>query len=178
MASLIGHGALGLLAARFGVPAARGRARALAAAGMVALSMLPDADVVGFKLGIPYPDPFGHRGATHSFLFAAVAGALAALAVRSPRLAPWCMALIATHPLLDALTDGGLGVALFWPLSDRRFFFPWRPIPVSPIGPGFLSARGLRVALTELVLFAPAYALALWPSRAPRTPPPSPPAAW
>lgn len=165
MASLIGHGAVGLLAARVGVPGQRLRVRALAALGMVALSMLPDADVVAFTLGIPYADPFGHRGASHSFAFAAVAGALVALAARAPRLLPVCVALIASHPLLDALTDGGLGVALLWPLSDQRFFFPWRPIPVSPIGPGFLSARGARVVVVELLLFAPVYALALWPRR-------------
>jgi len=168
MASLVGHGAMGLLAARYGAP---GRSRWLAALGMVALSMLPDADVVGFALGVPYPDPFGHRGATHSFLFALVAGALAAIAVRTPRLALWCVALIASHPLLDALTDGGLGVALLWPLSDRRFFFPWRPIPVSPIGVGFLSWRGMRVVLAELLIFSPVYALALWPRKAARLQP-------
>lgn len=165
MASLIGHAAVGLLAARYGVPDRGLRARALAAIGMVALSMLPDADVVAFKLGIAYSDQFGHRGASHSFAFALAAGVAAAVAVRSPRLAPWCVAVIASHPLLDALTDGGLGVALLWPLSDQRFFFPWRPIPVSPIGPGFFSARGARVVLVELLLFSPLYALALWPRR-------------
>jgi len=34
-------------------------------------------------------------------------------------------------------------------LGDR-FFFPWRPIHVSPIGVGFLSARGLAVLVNEL----------------------------
>ena len=162
MASLIGHGAMGLLAARYGAGA---RVRSWAALGMVALSMLPDADVVGFVLGVPYPAPLGHRGASHSFLFALVAGALVAFAVRTPRLAPWCIALIASHPLLDALTDGGLGVALLWPLSAERFFAPWRPIPVSPIGARFFSWRGGRVVLAELLLFSPIYALALWPRR-------------
>ncbi|HYV49135.1 MAG TPA: metal-dependent hydrolase [Myxococcaceae bacterium] len=160
MASLVGHGAMGLLAARYG---ANARAWSWEALGMVALSMVPDADVVAFTLGIPYSAPFGHRGATHSFMFAAVAGVAAALAVRSPRLIPWCVAVVATHPLLDALTDGGLGVALLWPFDLTRFFAPWRPIPVSPIGAGFLSWRGLRVTLAELVLFSPAYALALFP---------------
>jgi inner membrane protein len=162
MASLVGHGAMGLLAARFG---ARAGVRSWAALGMVGLSMLPDADVVAFALGIPYAAPFGPRGATHSFMFAAVAGTLAAFAVRSPRLIPWCVALVATHPLLDALTDGGLGVALLWPFSPERFFAPWRPIPVSPIGAGFFSMRGLRVTLAELVLFSPFYAAALMGKR-------------
>ena len=64
-----------------------------------------------------------------------------------------------SHGLLDALTSGGLGVALLWPISDARFFAPWRPIPVARIGAAFLSSRGLRVALTELALFAPAIAV-------------------
>ena len=162
MASLIGHGAFGLLAARYGVPSGRRWAVALA---LVALSMLPDADVVAFALGIPYAAPFGHRGATHSLLFALVAGGLVGAAARSPRLFAVCAALVATHPLLDALTDGGLGVALFWPLSNERYFSPWRPIPVSPIGAGFLSWRGVRVVLAELQFFLPVYVAALWPRR-------------
>ena len=39
-----------------------------------------------------------------------------------------------SHPLLDALTDGALGVGFFAPFSNRRYFFPFRPIKVSPIG--------------------------------------------
>ena len=39
-----------------------------------ALSLLPDADVIGFSLGVEYGDPWGHRGATHSFAFSLIAG--------------------------------------------------------------------------------------------------------
>jgi inner membrane protein len=35
---------------------------------------------------------------------------------------------------LDALTDGGLGVAFFSPFDNGRYFFSWRPVHVSPIG--------------------------------------------
>ena len=56
----------------------------------------------------------------------------------------------ASHGLLDALTDGGRGIALLAPFSAERFYFPWRPIHVSPIGLRFFSARGLDVALSEL----------------------------
>ena len=66
---------------------------------------------------------------------------------------------------LDALTDGGLGAALAWPFSDARFFAPWRPIPVAPIGVGMLSRRGLEVVLAEAVLFLPIFAVGLWPRR-------------
>lgn len=67
--------------------------------------------------------------------------------------------------LLDTLTDGGRGCALFWPFSEERHFAPLRPIPVAPIGLDFISERGFRVALVELVLFAPVFAYALWPRR-------------
>jgi len=72
---------------------------------------------------------------------------------------------IASHPLLDAMTDGGLGVALAWPFSNARFFAPVRFIPVAPIGAAFLSRRGLHIALIELVYSAPVLVYALWPRK-------------
>ncbi|EML7989719.1 metal-dependent hydrolase [Stenotrophomonas maltophilia] len=185
----------------------------LLAAGVIA-AMLPDADVLAFALHIPYADAFGHRGASHSLLFAFVLAALAAVlaffgsrrpwsaprnsgsrrpwsALRcqprlapteeamarsgsgrpwsavscQPRLAPakagptmastlqaavFVFVCAASHPLLDAMTSGGLGVALAWPWSEQRFFAPWRPIRVSPFAPQFFSARGLATVMSEL----------------------------
>ena len=64
--------------------------------------------------------------------------------------------------MLDALTNGGLGVALAWPWSDARFFAPWQPIKVSPIGIGFFSARGLDVMRSELTwVWLPAMVVAV-----------------
>jgi inner membrane protein len=48
------------------------------------------------------------------------------------------------------MTDGGLGVAFFAPFHNERYFFPWRPIAISPIGMGFFSERGLEVIISEL----------------------------
>ncbi|WP_127563668.1 metal-dependent hydrolase [Stenotrophomonas indicatrix] len=139
----------------------------LLGAGVIA-AMLPDADVLAFALHIPYADAFGHRGASHSLLFALVLAVLAALSAffgsRRPSSAPPCQPRLAStvqaaafvfvcaasHPLLDALTSGGLGVALAWPWSEHRFFAPWRPIRVSPFAPQFFSARGLATLLSEL----------------------------
>lgn len=135
-----------------------------------ALSMLPDADVFGFGFGIRYRDPWGHRGATHSIVFAlavaVVVGSIAA-ALRRPafRTAVFAACVVGSHALLDTLTDGGLGCALAWPWSNHRYFAPWNPIPVAPIGRRFLSPVGLSTALTELVMFAPVFLYALWPRR-------------
>jgi len=55
-----------------------------------------------------------------------------------------------SHPLLDACTTGGLGVAFFSPFSNHRYFFPFHPIKVSPIAVNsFFSDWGLRVLLSE-----------------------------
>jgi inner membrane protein len=85
----------------------------------------------------------------------------------SPRRTGLMAAVVLTsHGLLDSLTDGGRGVALLWPFSDERFFAPWHPIPVSPIGLGILTRYGAHVAVHELLLFAPILLYALWPRRA------------
>lgn len=118
-------------------------------------SMIPDGDVVAFALGIPYEAPFGHRGASHSIVFAAVIGLLLMLRewrlfARHGLLFTYLFLSAVSHPLLDMLTDGGLGVALFWPFSNERYFFPHTPIQVSPIGAGFFSPEGLAVFVSEL----------------------------
>jgi inner membrane protein len=54
--------------------------------------------------------------------------------------------------LLDAMTDGGLGVAFFAPFDNHRYFLPWTPIRVSPIGLGrFFTSRGSAVIRSELL---------------------------
>lgn len=130
-------------------------------------TLLPDADVLAFKLGIAYADAFGHRGFSHSLLFAGSCGLLAACACRllgcGPfKAAAWIALASASHSLLDAVTDGGLGVAWLWPWSEQRFFLPWRPIEVSPFVRGFFSARGLAVLASEARwVWLPCLALAL-----------------
>jgi inner membrane protein len=160
----IGHIAVGMTAARLG--STSGAPRWTAMAWWSLLALLPDVDVVGFVLGVPYRAPWGHRGATHSLVFALAVAALVACAASTRRLRPlrtWVIATIAlaSHGPLDTLTDGGLGCALLWPFDDTRFFAPWRPIPVAPIGMDLLSMYGALVAATELVLFTPLVAFAV-----------------
>jgi inner membrane protein len=125
-----------------------------------ACAVLPDIDVIGFKFGVRYADFWGHRGFTHSLLFAAllaggvvISGFWRGVAGLSP-LYLWTYFFLATasHGLLDAMTDGGLGAALFSPFDNHRYFFPWTPIRVSPIGvANFFSERGLAVLKSELL---------------------------
>jgi inner membrane protein len=152
MATIFAH-ALVPLAARAGLGSAR-ISKQLMGTALLA-TMIPDLDVISFLLGIPYGDAFGHRGFTHSILFAGLAGLIASFFAHplnsSKKAAFWLVFIsVLSHPVLDAFTNGGLGVAFFWPLSDTRYFMPWRPIMVSPIGvTSFFEARSLRVLTSE-----------------------------
>lgn len=123
-----------------------------------ALAVLPDIDVIGFRLGIPYGHMLGHRGLTHSLPFAAALAGAALLLFqgdewRARRLSLWMYLWLATasHGLLDALTTGGGGVAFFAPFDGNRYFLPGRPILVSPLSVRrFFTARGVAILSSEL----------------------------
>lgn len=165
-----GHIAVGLALGRCEAGASPARRLVASMSLFCALALLPDADVIAFKFGIPYAAPWGHRGATHSLAFAALVALAAAGGARGLRLPALRLGLLSflavgSHGLLDALTDGGLGAALLWPFSDARLFAPVRPLPVAPIGAGMLSGRGLYVVTVELLAFLPCWAYALWPRK-------------
>ncbi len=128
----------------------------LIAAG-VAASVIPDLDVLAFRLNVAYSSDYGHRGFSHSLAFAAVLGFLAVLIapwLRAKRLTSFLFVLVsaAWHGLLDMLTNGGLGVALLWPYASERMFFPWQVIQVSPLSLWqFLGLKGWRVIASELL---------------------------
>jgi inner membrane protein len=123
----------------------------------VAVSVMPDLDVLAFRYGISYASDCGHRGFSHSFLFAASLALLGACTFRyfhtSFGRAFWFLFLAAaSHGILDAFTNGGLGIAFLWPLTPERFFAPIQVIQVSPIGISrFLSPRGVSVLISEMI---------------------------
>jgi inner membrane protein len=122
-----------------------------------ALSLAPDLDVVAFRFGIPYGSRFGHRGFSHSLCCAALLSFLVAALGSSYLGVPWWLlasfawVVVVVHSLLDALTDGGMGIAFFAPFDDRRYFLPCRPVRLSPIGLAVFSRWGLRALLSEVV---------------------------
>ena len=135
-------------------------------------AVLPDADVLGFRFGISYDHFFGHRGFSHSFVFALLVSLLVVSIFFSARktfskhwwaLVFYFFIATASNGILDALTDGGLGIAFLAPFDNARYFFPWHPIPVAPIGIGrFLSPWGMRVLRSEvLLIWLPALAVVL-----------------
>src|SRR5437764_1575742 len=109
-------------------------------------SIIPDIDVIGFRFGVHYGDFWGHRGFTHSLVFAALLSSAAAFMlsrrgmVGIGRLALFAYLFLATasHGVLDAMTNGGLGVAFFSPFANSRYCLaslPSRAAPVAAHGP-------------------------------------------
>ena len=121
-------------------------------------SIVPDLDVIGFYFGVQYGDLWGHRGMTHSLLFAGLlSAALVAMWHRWKARAAqvgifvYLFLCTASQGVLDALTNGGLGVAFFSPFDSSRYFFSARPVAVSPIGiSAFFSEEAFHVLASEV----------------------------
>jgi len=125
------------------------------------LSVIPDLDVIGFRFGIAYEDVLGHRGFTHSILFAAIMGFATPL-IAFPRIKTLCrtwwivvvLAFMATlsHGVIDAFTDAGLGVGFLIPFDNTRYFAPWRPLATSPLSiTAFFSGPAIRILSNEFI---------------------------
>jgi inner membrane protein len=66
-------------------------------------------------------------------------------------LALFLFVVTASHGVLDAMTNGGLGVAFFAPFTSARYFLPFRPVQVSPISlAAFFTHRGVDKNLEQL----------------------------
>jgi inner membrane protein len=139
---------------------------------LVIVSNLPDLDVLMLRW-FPYSHPLSHRGLSHSLFFALIAALCITISCYLAGIVHgkiltliliWLLiaAVIGSHGLLDALTDGGLGIGLLSPLNVRRYFFPIRPIPVALLSPSSMfSSSMLHVYTVEVALFGP-FCLAAW----------------
>ena len=122
-------------------------------------AVIPDADVLGFFYGIDYADFWGHRGFFHSLFFSLVQAVVLGLvflrkyqilSLEWLKFVLFLFVIGASHGILDCFTNGGLGIALFSPFENSRYFFPYALVEVSPIGiNSFLGTRGLSVLISE-----------------------------
>ena len=185
-----GHIAVGLASGRFISTAPGQREQVLRNMGAaILLALLPDFDLIPLAFGVPDRGLCGHRGLSHTPLFALAVGVVvfAGLwlgkrrqrqlrdALRSASIA--CL-LVASHGLLDALAQGGRGLLLLWPLSSARFHFLWRPIPDAPTGLAFFSGIGMRHLAIEVCYFFPLVAYASYTSARTKTQLRPPVLAW
>ncbi len=173
MPTALGHAVVGIGLGAYAVSKRRTlRDNIVLTVTLAVVSVFPDLDVIAFSFGIPYHHPFGHRGVGHSLIAAAIISLffwsfmrwdMNLRAENSIGLRELAVATIVavSHPLLDMLTNGGLGIAVFAPFSFERHFFPIELIPVSPIG---LTKSLLPILYFEAKLFVP-MALGLWISR-------------
>jgi len=158
MASIISHVAAGAaLSIAFAPESASGRTWPVA----IAAAVLPDVDSLLYYFRISDSPALGHRGFIHSpFLGLLMSALLMFLFFRDEALfsGRWFRYFFvfflawASHGFLDALTNGGQGVAFLSPFSGKRYFFPWTPIQVSPMRiKSFFTPRGWSVFKNELV---------------------------
>lgn len=157
MPTAIGHSLIGLSLVPF--RPYKGQLLSTMLLSMAAAS-IPDLDVVGFEFGIRYGEALGHRGFSHSLVFGCLMGGFIAWKFfKSTRqsilkyflVSIYFSLICISHGVFDAMTDGGLGVGFFIPLDDTRYFFSYRPIPVSPLSvSAFFSELGWSILKAEL----------------------------
>lgn len=120
--------------------------------GSVVCQCLPDLDVLSYLFHIAPPHPLGHRGLTHSCVFALVAAILVTLCC-SRQLKPfsrrwwslygWFFLIAFAHGILDAMVDDRLGVAFLWPWTTQHYHLPWRPFLDYPLEASALVSMSL-----------------------------------
>lgn len=157
MASLFGHAAIGYGLSRAWLKKSGWKIVLLC----IICTIFPDADVIMFRFGVAYESPYGHRGFTHSIFFAVVFAVLITFLFFSghkhnnkKRVLLFLLFFLCTlsHGILDGMTDGGLGVEYFYPFDTDRYFFPFTPIKVSPLGVArFFSRYGWSVIKSEMI---------------------------
>ena len=150
MASIFGHSAVGYTLTKL---MDNKNLKWLLLAAIIS-TILPDFDVISFKLGIPYIHPLGHRGFTHSILFALLWALLLMSTLGRQNKTLWFLVIFlstVSHGILDAMTTGGRGVGFFIPFNNDRFFFPFQVIRVSPLGfKKFFSEWRMQVIFSEI----------------------------
>jgi inner membrane protein len=131
-------------------------------------SAAPDVDGL-FKhfLHIPASSIYSHRGAAHSLFVALAAGLVVPLFHRILRVRPLTAGVViaasmASHGILDMMTNSGQAVAYLWPLSSARMFADWRPIQSGSVQlPSLVVDVFTRFSSELLQLIIPMFAISL-----------------
>jgi inner membrane protein len=116
------------------------------------LPIVPDLDVFSMYA---YGSSLGHRGITHSLLFALLLSlVVTAVTARWFHVRWWSLAalflvIVASHGVLDAMTRGGENIPFFWPFGGR--YGNWGPLPVSDIAFDLPDPRYSRAIRAELL---------------------------
>ncbi len=117
----------------------------------VLLPIVPDLDVFvpNLRGGLS-----AHRGITHSLLFALLLSMVVAgiacrhVGVKWRWLTALLFALLASHGLLDAMTNAGARIPFFWPFGNR--YGHWGPLPPSDLAYSFPAPRASPALQAEL----------------------------
>jgi inner membrane protein len=117
---------------------------------------VPDLDGLSKHfLHVPEGSIYSHRGALHSLFVALAAGLIAALFHRRLEVRPLTAGVIvsaamASHGILDMMTDSGQAVAYLWPVSSVRLFADWRPIHSGAVHLPHMAIHNLAQLAFEL----------------------------
>tara|TARA_Y100000996_G_C22397717_1_gene591849 strand:+ start:21 stop:554 length:534 start_codon:yes stop_codon:yes gene_type:complete len=124
--------------------------------------VLPDVDMIGYYLGVPYDHLFGHRGISHSIFFSLLIGFFVYfLFFRKENLSKFKSFVIfiyfsfitMSHLLLDMFTNATHGIPFFAPFHNTRYFFPYTPINAPSLNiEYFFREQFFEVLIGELIL--------------------------
>ena len=120
----------------------------------ISVSVLPDFDFIPQLItGLRF-----HRGPSHSLLAALLASLVLSAIVYSlkrklsySRLFAFTLICYSAHLTMDAVTAGGEGMRLLWPLSDQYFRAPFSIFPPVRHSHGFWDISHLVFISVELV---------------------------
>lgn len=171
MASLFTHVAVPLVARR-AIEVDEKLERRLGVTAVL-VSIWPDLDYATLPFEVRPNDLLGHRGLTHSIFVAIAVGLVASLLfpkTARKTIATLLVVVALSHPIIDALTAGDLGVALFWPLTRARLSFPFHLVATCPVGlDEWIGYWGLLTIANEALYIVTPLALAVayrrWPER-------------
>ena len=129
------------------------------------LALAPDLDLLTGALGVLPDTPLSHRGITHSFPFALALATMVGLVLRTRGRGGLAGVLVlgalASHGLLDTMSQLGHGPMLFWPFTTQYYELAWRPIPGVLTASHYLTLQAIPTLVVETLMFLPLIVFAL-----------------